>query len=59
MTSYYTVVRYVPDVVRDERVNIGVIVFSDNEKRSQFLKNWGRVKSLGGNAKALRRVRRA
>lgn len=50
MTAFYTVVRYVPDVVRDERVNIGVIAFSDSDKQSLFLDNWHRVKCLGGNA---------
>lgn len=54
MPAYFTVVRYVPDIVRDERVNIGVIAFSENEKRAQFLANWQRVRLLGGNAAVMR-----
>lgn len=43
MPAYYTVVQFVPDPIADERVNIGVIVFSDGQVRSRFLQNWDRV----------------
>jgi len=54
MPAYYTVVRYVPDIVRDERVNIGVIAFSDHDKQAVFLNNWYRVRILGGNPEAVK-----
>lgn len=47
MTSYYVVVTYVPDPVIDERINIGVVVYGDGQIRSQFVRNWQRVKQFG------------
>src|SRR4051794_19732972 len=47
MPAFYSVVRYVPDVVANERLNIGVLVFGDGRVRSQFLENWSRVRSFG------------
>jgi hypothetical protein len=47
MPTYYTVVRCVPDVVADERVNIGVIVWGDGHIRSRFLSDWRRVQAIG------------
>jgi Protein of unknown function (DUF3037) len=46
--SFYTVVQYVPDLVADERVNVGVLVFQDNLIRSHFLRSWKRVQAFGG-----------
>jgi hypothetical protein len=43
MPAHYTIVQFVPDPIVDERVNIGVIVFSDGQIRSRFLQNWDRV----------------
>lgn len=43
MPAHYTIVQFVPDPIADERVNIGVIVFSDSQIRSRFLQNWDRV----------------
>lgn len=48
MASYYTVVRYVPDPVREECINIGVLVFGDGRVRAQFLDNWTRVRCFAG-----------
>lgn len=47
MGSFYTVVRYVPDPIADERVNIGVIAFQGDQVKSVFLRRWTRVKQLG------------
>lgn len=46
--SFYTVVQYVPDLVADERVNVGVLVFQGNLIRSHFLRSWKRVQAFGG-----------
>lgn len=54
MPAFITIVRYVPDVVRGECVNIGVIAFFESQKKVQFLSNWNRVKCLGGNPTAIR-----
>ena len=54
MPSYFTVVKYVPNIVRDERVNIGVIAFSETDTRAIFLENWHRVKCLGGNPSSIK-----
>ena len=35
MSSYYSVVRYVPDPVADERINVGVVVFGSDYFRHQ------------------------
>lgn len=48
MPSHFTVVQYVPDPVREERVNVGVIVMADGEIHSKFVRNWSRVRLLGG-----------
>src|SRR4051812_2171229 len=47
MPAYYTVVQYVPDPVRDERMNIGVIAFGDGAVRTKFVDSWQRVKAFG------------
>jgi hypothetical protein len=47
MSAFFTVVQYVPDPVRDERINIGVIVFGDGHVKSRFVDNWNRVRAFG------------
>lgn len=47
MASFYTVVRYVPDPIADERINIGVIVFGAGIVLSKFVTNWQRAQALG------------
>lgn len=47
MTTLYAVVRYVPDVFADERINIGVMVWGDGRVRSQFVRDWRRVERFG------------
>jgi hypothetical protein len=48
MSSYYTLVQFVPNSVSDERINIGVVVLGDGVIRSKFLSDWRRVQSFGG-----------
>ncbi len=48
MTSRYSIVQYVPNPIADERINIGVVAFDDNDVRVQFVNNWGRVRNFGG-----------
>lgn len=48
MPNYYAVVQYVPDLVRDERINVGVIAFGDGSIRSEFIQDWSRPKAFGG-----------
>ena len=48
MASYYMVVRYVPDPIADERINIGVLVFGEGTVRSRFVSSWERARRLGG-----------
>jgi hypothetical protein len=50
MSSYYTVLQFVPDVIADERINVGVIVAGDGEPlRMRFLQKWDRVTKFGAN----------
>jgi hypothetical protein len=44
MTARYVVVQYVPDMVADERINVGVIVLAKGTVRLRFLRNWERVR---------------
>lgn len=47
MVSRYSIIQYVPNPIADERINIGVVAFSDHEVRVQFLVNWERVRNFG------------
>lgn len=47
MASKYSIVQYVPNPIADERINIGVVAFNENEVRVRFLKNWERVRHFG------------
>lgn len=42
------IVQYVPDAVRNERINIGVIVLHNGKASPLFLDNWQRVKQFAG-----------
>lgn len=48
MPSYYSIVQYIPDAAKDERVNIGVVTFGDGRIQRLFINNWSRVKSFTG-----------
>lgn len=47
MACFYTVVRYVPDPLAEERLNIGVIVFGPEGVRTRFTRRWQRVRGFG------------
>lgn len=49
MPARYTVVQYVPDAIADERINIGVIAFTEDRVLPQFLQDWSRVRKFGGS----------
>jgi Protein of unknown function (DUF3037) len=48
MTSFYSVVQYLPDPIIDERINFGVVVFGGGQVRSRFLRDWHRVRAFRG-----------
>lgn len=48
MTSKYSVVQFVPNAISGERINIGVIAFSEDRISTKFLANWGRVRPFAG-----------
>lgn len=43
MSSRYSVVQYLPDPRTDERINIGVVAFAEDQVGATFLENWERV----------------
>jgi hypothetical protein len=47
MPVFYSVVQYVPDPARGERLNVGVIVFGEGRVHSRFVENWSRVRAFG------------
>lgn len=56
MPAYYSLVQYVPDLVRRERVNIGIVVFNEERMKSHFIENWNRIRQFGGCVPALQDV---
>jgi hypothetical protein len=48
MSTHYAIIQYVPNPIADERINIGVVVLGEGTSRIQFLNNWDRVKTFGG-----------
>lgn len=48
MPSHYSIVRYVPDPIADERVNVGVVVFGEGRVLTRFVNRWSRTKTFGG-----------
>ena len=59
MPAYYSVVQYFPEVIRDERINIGVMTFDQNSETvyCKFLDNWDRVAHFVNNEHQLRFVK--
>jgi len=47
MPAFYSVIQYVPDAIRGERINVGVVVFDEHTVKCQPLENWHRVNSFG------------
>lgn len=58
MPAYYSLVQYVPDLIRNERINIGVVVFLENHVSAHFIENWERVRNFGANISSLQGVAR-
>lgn len=49
MVSYYRVIKYIPDEVAGECINIGVVTYGEGQIHYRFLRNWQRVKSFSGH----------
>ena len=49
MTSKYSVIQFVPNPVTDERINIGVLAFNQDEVEVKFTPNWVRVRRFAGS----------
>jgi hypothetical protein len=47
ISNYYSVIRYVPNVISEEFINIGVYVFNSEEVRVRFIEDWDRARSFG------------
>lgn len=45
---YFSVCKYIPDLIRGESINIGLVVHYPHEERSEFIKpkNWKRISSF-------------
>lgn len=48
MTAKYSVIQFAPNAISGERINIGVIVYSESDSRVRFLTNWRRVRAFSG-----------
>lgn len=48
MGTFYTIIRYIPDPIADERINFGAIVFDEQTVKAQFIQNWRRVQRFSG-----------
>lgn len=46
MANYYSIIQYVPDPIANERMNIGVLVFSGRNVKVQFVSNWSRARNF-------------
>ena len=48
MISRYSIIKYVPNPINVECINIGVIAFNEDEVQVRFLSDWSRVEVFGG-----------
>jgi hypothetical protein len=48
MSSYYSIVRYLPSVIAEEFINIGIFTYGDGKVRQCWLKDWNRVDAFCG-----------
>lgn len=46
MSTHFSVIKYVPDPIADERINIGMLFFNEVSIVPVFLADWGRVKAF-------------
>ena len=58
MISYYSIVQYVPDIVRGESINVGVVTFGSSEAyvRSVFVDPSPRSRAFGLNASTINAI---
>jgi hypothetical protein len=54
MPARYSVIQYLPDPATDERINFGVVAFSEGEAHSRFVRNWRRIASFGPDVEFLK-----
>lgn len=47
MTTFFSVIKYVPDPIASESINIGVVVFGVGEPIFRFTNNWKRAYTFG------------
>jgi len=47
MSAQYSVIRYVPDPIAEEHVNVGIVAWDKDRIRCRFLNNWTRVRAFG------------
>jgi len=47
MASRYSIIQYVPNPIADERINIGVLAFDEEQVKVHFLTRWDRVRCFG------------
>lgn len=47
MASRYSIIQYVPSSIADERINIGVLAFDEEQVKVHFLSRWDRVRCFG------------
>jgi hypothetical protein len=50
MASYYSIIRYVPNPISEECVNIGVAVFGGGAPLFRFITDWSRPRRFGGES---------
>ena len=48
MPSFFSVIRYVPDPITEERLNVGVVVYGEGKVLSKFIGEWAKVRIFGG-----------
>lgn len=47
MTCQYSLIRYVPNPIAEEYINIAIVVFSETEAQCRVTQNWNRVAVFG------------
>jgi hypothetical protein len=50
MITYFWVIKFIPDMIKDERVNIGVAAISidGSERKVRFVEDWSRANFVAG-----------
>lgn len=46
---HYSVIQYLPDFVREERINVGIVVWDKEDVIVRLLSNWDRVRLFSGD----------